>query len=93
MSAAEDCGVTGGCRACPLFAANVCGDPAPGGCPGCNGAGRLTDVLDEDRFAECPDCAGSGKAEHSITANEAPDVDPAEPRPEGFGCCGGACIA
>ncbi|WP_229398124.1 hypothetical protein [Micromonospora okii] len=24
---ADDCGVTGGCRACPLFAANVCGDP------------------------------------------------------------------
>ncbi|MFG3715831.1 hypothetical protein [Micromonospora sp. NPDC047730] len=26
---ADDCGVTGGCRACPLFTANVCGDPAP----------------------------------------------------------------
>ncbi|RLK22666.1 hypothetical protein DER29_0505 [Micromonospora sp. M71_S20] len=26
---ADDCGVTGGCQACPLFAANVCGDPAP----------------------------------------------------------------
>lgn len=26
---ADDCGVKGGCHACPLFAANVCGDPAP----------------------------------------------------------------
>ncbi|GAA2843987.1 hypothetical protein Acy02nite_68660 [Actinoplanes cyaneus] len=29
-SPADDCGVTGGCQACPLFAAKVCGDPAPG---------------------------------------------------------------
>ncbi|MFI7069525.1 hypothetical protein [Micromonospora sediminicola] len=28
-SPADDCGVTGGCQACPLFVANVCGDPAP----------------------------------------------------------------
>ncbi|MDG4792727.1 hypothetical protein [Micromonospora sp. WMMD1082] len=31
---ADDCGVTGGCGACPLFAANVCGDPAPSELPG-----------------------------------------------------------
>lgn len=67
---ADDCGVWGGCQACPLFSAKVCGDPCP--------ADDLTAVAEASGVLSDPD---------------APDVDPAEPKPEGVGCCGGCCAA
>ncbi|OZV74744.1 hypothetical protein CA850_29645 [Micromonospora echinospora] len=165
---ADDCGVRGGCGACPLFAANVCGDPAPdplaagdyprgwtvdhvrplaeagdlcnlvpspsaprtgplcGSCDaglpmGCacppparfevNGAGVVTDrASTEWAFREytrpwaeevARRAAEFGKAWAEVFAvaeaagvlvdPDAPDVDPAEPRPDGAGCCGGGC--
>ncbi|MFD6638352.1 hypothetical protein ACFWDN_21325 [Micromonospora chalcea] len=192
-SPADDCGVTGGCRACPLFAANVCGDPAPepcatlptelpgmwepadflGGAPdevrppvtgrGDNGHGvRLVEdpalnglnygvlvgpapeplvtcqydtaphpMNDEctnvyataattarfevgadgvavDREAEqlrqaadllawltrpADDLTALAEATGVLVDPDAPDVDPAEPKPEGVGCCGGKCAS
>jgi len=74
VTVAEDCGVSGGCPACPLFAGNVCGDPAPEELPG---------------MWEAADLIGGQTDEQP----DAPDVDPNEPRPEGVGCCGGACFA
>ena len=135
-SPADDCGVTGGCQACPLFAANVCGDPAP--------EQTIYDTValavdavgdrapDPERFREaaeiirevaalddsaqveahldgldcgqrpCGTCAPaptpvcvqtpSGRVRCGSTELEtAPDRDPAEPRPDGVGCCGGSC--
>lgn len=72
---ADDCGVSGGCRACPLFAANVCGDPVPGAPPATDWA-ALVDAYLAEKLAALAD---------------APDADPNEPRPEGSGCCGGRC--
>lgn len=40
-----------------------------GPCPSCDGAGGWDDA-EAMEWAECPDCAGTGKAENSITANE-----------------------
>lgn len=39
-----------------------------GPCPSCRGRGY--DVDKDDDFIACPDCAGTGEAENSITANE-----------------------
>src|SRR5690554_4561866 len=48
-------------------------------CPTCRGGGWDIDYQNRFRLVTCPDCAGSGKFEHSITAQEsdsaAPDVD------------------
>lgn len=140
-SPADDCGVTGGCQACPLFTANVCGDPAPA--EACDDANIRTGFhLPDGTFRSYP--AAEWRARFEVTpagvvtdrgapdwaalvdaylarelgealkrrhpeyadgidalvalANgaadpDAPDVDPAEPKPEGAGCCGGACSA
>lgn len=40
-------------------------------CPSCDGAGWTPDAMDGSARAICPDCAGSGRGEHSITVNEA----------------------
>lgn len=49
-------------------------------CPACKGLGYTGHPMDGERPVDCPDCAGSGLAEHSITANEA-----AQAVPEGDG--------
>lgn len=45
-------------------------------CPTCYGLGWSEDCQNEFRPATCPDCAGSGKAEHSITVQEAAEQQP-----------------
>ncbi|MEU4568641.1 hypothetical protein [Micromonospora sp. NPDC023956] len=119
---ADDCGVTGGCHACPLFAANVCGDPAPEGGPAVRRSPEeaLADAaafgssyflvepdapVEPEQLAlfelpgmwEGADFLGGEPDEVRPPAEpvdpDAPDVDPNEPRPEGAGCCGGACAA
>lgn len=72
-----------GCH-CPectmLYAAPQPADQQPvcPTCPTCYGIGWYMDCQNEFRPASCPDCSGSGKAEHSITVQEsdsaAPDV-------------------
>ena len=57
---------------------------ASGWCDACEGAGHTPDAADP--FARpvcCPDCAGSGLAEHSITANDA--SPPSAPEAQGGG--------
>lgn len=121
----DDCGVTGGCGACPLFIANVCGDPTPepNRCPNCRasldacnagGCGQRQEPgwrFDDSAVVEahidgldcgirpCAQCAPASELTAVVEAvgvlvtPEMPDRDPAEPRPEGFGCCGGNCAA
>ncbi|TDC35711.1 hypothetical protein [Micromonospora sp. KC213] len=158
MTPGDDCGVTGGCGACPLFAANVCGDPGPyppelelpgmwesadftGGldevrppAPVCvqtpsgvvpcgssrlcrsreevaaartgyrvrNGRGETVRVIPDPAEALARDLATLTGAplidarpadpDAAVWAYlDAPDVDPAEPKPDGAGCCGGGC--
>ncbi|SCL32894.1 hypothetical protein GA0070616_4582 [Micromonospora nigra] len=174
---ADDCGVTGGCQACPLFAANVCGDPGPGlpdhaprlaeqaaqprafrraepdwgalvdayltrelarllyparfsvagdgtatdrhappalvcrnhgdpwQCPSAPLAYGCGPVPEGQQWPDpcgvcagrgCPDCPANdltavAEAAGVLVDPDAPDVDPAEPTPEGAGCCGGGC--
>ena len=48
---ADDCGVSGGCGACPLFQANICGDTAPA-------AVYDPNAPDVDPAGPCPEGAG-----------------------------------
>ena len=45
-------------------------------CPTCRGGGWDIDCQNRFRPVTCPDCAGSGKFEHSITAQESDSVAP-----------------
>lgn len=45
-------------------------------CPECHGLGWDMDCQDELRPSACPDCAGSGKAERSITVQESDSAVP-----------------
>src|SRR5690554_2378379 len=54
----------------------VRGEPVCPTCPTCYGRGWDMDCQNEFRPATCPDCAGSGKAEHSITVQESDSAEP-----------------
>lgn len=59
-----------------LTAPDVQGEPVCPTCPTCYGRGWDMDCQNEFRPATCPDCAGSGKAEHSITVQESDSATP-----------------
>ena len=63
-----------GCRGegknCPCFWMRATTSKTPESCPSCHGT-RGTE--DDGRWAECPDCAGTGKAANSISTEKYPD--------------------
>lgn len=112
-SPADECGVSGGCGACPLV--EFCGDRDPrlAAEPAFEFDRRGGDFTIETAVYQAIGAAstcweslsGTGVfddvtaraigeallAEIRSTDPDAPDVDPAEPKPEGGGCCGGGC--